>query len=132
MPKNRRRKKVPILSAEEAYAQLQTNDFYDAVHEWVTYAIKEEIFWVKCWRFPDFAEKLNSRFQDAFDTVYQEELQEILIPQYHEYYLKIPQYHFKESFRITVGGPIWNPKPSRRMFSMRMVMCRVPRWRDSG
>ena len=106
MPKNRRRKKVPILSAEEAHARLQTHDFYDAVHEWVTYAIKEEIFWVKCWRVPDFAEKLNSRFQDAFDTVYQEELQEILIPQYHEYYLKIPQYHFKESFKSTVGSYI--------------------------
>ena len=102
MPKKRRRKKVPVLSAEEARAQLQTNDFYDAVHEWVTYAIKEEIFWVKCWRFPDFAERLNSRFQDAFDEVYYKELQEILVPRYRENYLKIPQHHYKDTFMSSV------------------------------
>ena len=28
---------------------------------------------------------------------------------------------------ITCGGPMQNSKPSRRMFSMRIVMCRAPR-----
>ena len=98
MPKRRRRKKVPVLTAEEAYARLQSKEFYEEVHTTVTYFIKEERFWVRCWRDPDFAEKLNGRFQGAFDQVYQGELKEILIPRYREEYLQIPKYHFKETF----------------------------------
>lgn len=108
MPKRRRRKTTPILSIEGAYAQLQLCEFYYEVHESVTYNIKDELFAIKCWRFPDFAERLNGRFQDAFDQVYQEELLENVILKYRGHYLNNPKHHYKETFIHSVKSYITN------------------------
>ena len=102
MPKRNRHKKVPVLSAEEAIRTLQLSETYQDILDTVMFCIKEDAFLVKYTRDAKFAKRLDDEFQQVFDQVYQEELPQIMIPQYREKYLTIPQHHFENTFNLAV------------------------------
>lgn len=97
--RNKKRRKVPVVSEPNARLRLADADFYKEVYD-TTFHCTEEIFIGKMVKFPKFEERFFKTFKKIFDDIYYGETQEI-IESYHKKYAD-RSFHLQGDFYISV------------------------------